>query len=68
MFKVALMDQWLVLMGGSKVVDEVRKYPEEQLSFIDGVSYVRFRYVLTLPMPNSLNHVPIARRVKVHSA
>ena len=62
------MDNWLVLMSGSKVVDEIRRYPEEQLSFADGVEYVRFRYVLRLPVPKSLSYVPIARPVTVYYA
>ena len=44
-FKVALMDQWLVLVSGSKLVDEVIKHAEEQLSFIEGVEDVRFRWI-----------------------
>ncbi len=40
-FKVALIDQWLVVVSGSKMVDEFRKRSDEELSFIEGVEDVR---------------------------
>ena len=42
-FKVALLDQWMVIVSGSKMVDELRKRPDEELSFIEGVEEVRRR-------------------------
>ncbi|KAI0713160.1 cytochrome P450 [Cerioporus squamosus] len=36
-FKVALPDQWLVVLSGPKMIDELRRRPDEELSFIDGI-------------------------------
>ncbi|RPD64699.1 cytochrome P450 [Lentinus tigrinus ALCF2SS1-7] len=36
-FKVALLGQWMVIVSGPKMVDELRKRPDEELSFIEGV-------------------------------
>ncbi|TFK88883.1 cytochrome P450 [Polyporus arcularius HHB13444] len=36
-FKVALIGQWMVVVSGPKMVDELRKRPDEEMSFIEGV-------------------------------
>ncbi|KAI0713162.1 cytochrome P450 [Cerioporus squamosus] len=36
-FKVALLGQWVVVVSGPKMVDELRKRPDEEVSFIEGV-------------------------------
>ena len=41
MFKVALLDQWTVVVSGPKLVDELRKRPDEELSFMEGTEEVR---------------------------
>ena len=40
MFKVALLDQWLVVVSGPKMVDELRRRPDEELSFMEGIEDV----------------------------
>ena len=62
------MDHWLVVMSGSKLVDEVRKRPEEQLSLIEGIEDVRFLYTLRLPVFDSQNHafICIGHWDKIH--
>ncbi|EJF57560.1 cytochrome P450 [Dichomitus squalens LYAD-421 SS1] len=39
-FKVALLDQWLVCLTGSKLLDELRKRGESELSFYKGIEDV----------------------------
>lgn len=39
-FKVALFGQWMVVVSGPKMVDELRKRPDEEMSFIEGVEEV----------------------------
>ncbi|EJF59354.1 cytochrome P450 [Dichomitus squalens LYAD-421 SS1] len=59
-FKVALLDQWLVIVSGSELVDEVRKRPELSLAtFLEDI----FQMKHTLG-PDALGdnfHVPIIR-------
>lgn len=31
-FRVALLDRWMIVAAGSKLVDDIRKAPDEQLS------------------------------------
>ena len=40
-FKVPLLDQWMVIVSGPNMVDELRKRPEEELSVMDGLLEVR---------------------------
>ncbi|KAI9060477.1 cytochrome P450 [Trametes sanguinea] len=39
-FKVAMFDQWLVILSGTHLVEEVRKSPEEVFSSMEGVLYL----------------------------
>ena len=46
MFKVAQFNGWIVVVNGSKLVDEVRKRPDE-LSFDEGMEEVRSPLLLS---------------------
>ena len=48
MFKVALLDQWLVVVSGPKMVDELRRRPDEELSFMEGIEDVSRLSVLLI--------------------
>ena len=48
-FKIALLDQWTVVVSGPKMVDELRKRPDEELSFIEGTEEVRSLRLLVMP-------------------
>ncbi|KAI0334068.1 cytochrome P450 [Cubamyces sp. BRFM 1775] len=37
-FKVAMFDQWLVIISGPKLVEDVRRRPDDELSFVDGAT------------------------------
>ncbi|TBU42576.1 cytochrome P450 [Dichomitus squalens] len=61
-FKVALIDQWLVVVSGSKLVDEVRRHADEQLSFVEGVEdLIQTRYTLGPEMTSDPYHVDIIK-------
>ncbi|KAI1792379.1 cytochrome P450 [Ganoderma leucocontextum] len=45
-FKVALLDQWLVIVSGPKLVDELIKRPDNELSAPEGMAeLVQLRYI-----------------------
>ena len=39
-FKVAFPDKWLVVVSGSHLLDELRRRPDSELSFAEGVEEV----------------------------
>lgn len=36
-FKFALLDQWVVIVSGPDMIDELRRRPAEELSVLDGL-------------------------------
>ncbi|PIL33520.1 cytochrome P450 [Ganoderma sinense ZZ0214-1] len=60
-FKVALIDQWLVVVCGP-LLDEYRKRSDDELSFIEGVEdVIRTRYTLGPEWLNDPYHVDIIK-------
>lgn len=47
-FKVALFDRWLVVVSGRTLVEELRRLPDDQVSFEKGAEEVRL-IVITMP-------------------
>ena len=41
MFKLAMQDRWLVVVNTPELIEELRKLPDDQVSFIDAVHEVR---------------------------
>lgn len=41
MFKVPFIDKWMVVVSGSKLIDDIRRAPDEQLSFLDAINEAR---------------------------
>ena len=41
-FKIALVDRWIVVVSGPQLIEEIRKMPDEQMSFLDAASEVSF--------------------------
>ena len=39
-FKIALFGQWIVVVSGPKIVDDLRKRSDDEVSFIEGVEEV----------------------------
>ena len=46
-FKVALFDKWLLVLSGRKYVEELRKYPDDQVSFLYGTAEVAIVTICT---------------------
>ena len=40
-FKIALFGSWMVMVSGPKMVDELRKKQDDELSFVEGAEEVR---------------------------
>ena len=40
-FKVPMLDRWLVIVTGSRMIDELRRFPDDYVSFLDAVGEVR---------------------------
>ena len=40
-FKIALFDQWLVVVSGTNMVDELMRRPDHEVSFLEGIEEVR---------------------------
>ena len=40
-FKIALFDQWLVVVCGTSMVDELMRRPDHEVSFLEGIEEVR---------------------------
>ena len=40
-FKVAYLDKWLVVVSGPEMLDELRRRPDEEVSFLEGAEEVR---------------------------
>nr|BEI74071.1 cytochrome P450 monooxygenase [Trametes versicolor] len=61
-FKIAMLDRWIVIANGPKLVDEVRRRPDEELNFMDGLgAFVQTKYTLGEAIHNDPYHVDIIR-------
>ena len=50
MFKIALMDRWLVVVTGTRLVDELQKFPDDYVSASEAIGEVS---TVTLGFGNS---------------
>ncbi len=39
-FKVAFLDKWLVVVSGPEMLDELRRRPDDEVSFLEGAEEV----------------------------
>ncbi|THH20029.1 hypothetical protein EUX98_g8657 [Antrodiella citrinella] len=68
-FKISMPDQWLVLISGPKLIEEVRKLPDNAISLADGVDeLIAVRYILGAnivadPFHISLIHAKLQRNL-----
>ena len=46
-FRVALWDQWMVVVSGTKMIDDLRKRSDEEFSFQEGLEQVSGCITLT---------------------
>ncbi|TFK56599.1 cytochrome P450 [Heliocybe sulcata] len=65
-FKIAKMDTWLVVVSGSKLIDEVRRAPDDVLSFAEAINDIKdqtvsIEYTLGPNVHTNEYHIPIVR-------
>ena len=44
MFKIPTPERWIVVVTGPKLIDELRRFPDEQVSFMDAAGEVGFMF------------------------
>nr|ANC28048.1 cytochrome P450 [Polyporus umbellatus] len=60
-FKVSMLDGWLVVLSGPRLIDELRRISDDQLSSVEGVAEVlQLRHTLD-PSFDDQFHVPVVR-------
>ncbi|CAL1693826.1 unnamed protein product [Somion occarium] len=61
-FKIAMLDRWLVVVSGPKLVEELRKLPDEQVSFLEAAQdLVQMKYTFGHEVHDDPIHVEIIR-------
>ncbi|KAI0654307.1 cytochrome P450 [Cubamyces menziesii] len=61
-FKVAMLDQWLVVICGPKLVEDVRKRPDEELSFHEAAAeFIQIKYTVGHEAHHDPYHIDIVR-------
>ncbi|CDO73436.1 hypothetical protein BN946_scf185013.g71 [Trametes cinnabarina] len=61
-FKIAMFDRWLVVVSGPKLVDELRKRPDDELSTEHGLqALIPVQYMVGEETVKDLYHVDIIR-------
>ncbi|KAI0654469.1 cytochrome P450 [Cubamyces menziesii] len=61
-FKIAMLDQWLVVVTGPSMIEELRKRPDTELSFNEGIGeFLQTRYTLGQDVHHNTYHIDIIR-------
>ncbi|OCH91784.1 cytochrome P450 monooxygenase [Obba rivulosa] len=61
-FKVAMMDQWVVVVNGPNMVEELRGFPDEKISFLHAVSkVVQPKYTMGFDAHMDPYHITLVR-------
>ncbi|KAH7906708.1 cytochrome P450 [Hygrophoropsis aurantiaca] len=61
-FKIAALGQWLVVVSEPKLVEELRKAPDEHMSFTEATNdALKIEYTLGYEIHHNAYHVPIIR-------
>ncbi|KAH9895701.1 cytochrome P450 [Cubamyces lactineus] len=61
-FKVAMLDQWLVVISGSKLIEDVGKRPDHELSFHEAAGeFVQTKYTVGHEAHHDPYHVNVVR-------
>ncbi|PIL31339.1 cytochrome P450 [Ganoderma sinense ZZ0214-1] len=61
-FKVAFLDKWLVVVSGAEMLDELRRRPDEEVSFLEGAEEtVQMRYTVGPELMEDPYHVDIIK-------
>ncbi|OCH95706.1 cytochrome P450 [Obba rivulosa] len=61
-FKIPLLDQWIVVINGPELVEELRRYPDEEVSFTDAVTeLLQSKWTLGLEVHKDPYHITLVR-------
>ncbi|KAI1789139.1 cytochrome P450 [Ganoderma leucocontextum] len=61
-FKIPLLDRWMVIVSGPKMVEDIRRRPEDELSFTATVeTLLQYRYTVSQKMHDDPYHVAIVK-------
>ncbi|KAK7686505.1 hypothetical protein QCA50_010103 [Cerrena zonata] len=61
-FKVAMLDRWLIIISGPDLIEEVRKLPDEQVSFAEAVDeFFQLRHTFGRDITSTHLHVDVIR-------
>ncbi|RDX42956.1 cytochrome P450 [Lentinus brumalis] len=61
-FKIALVGQWMVIVSGPKMLDDLRKRPDDEVSFLEGAEEaLQIRFTLGREPVDDPFHVEIIR-------
>ncbi|KAI0741599.1 cytochrome P450 [Daedaleopsis nitida] len=61
-FKVSLLDQWMVIVNGPKLVDDLSKRPDDELSFVEGVEeFIQTQFTLGRETLDDPYHIDIIK-------
>nr|VWO97080.1 Uncharacterized protein [Ganoderma boninense] len=61
-FKIALLDQWVVLLTGKQLIEDLRKRPESELSLSESIEDIQqIRFTVGREMLDDPYHVDIVR-------
>ncbi|KAM5543922.1 hypothetical protein V8D89_002539 [Ganoderma adspersum] len=61
-FKIALFDQWLVVVSGTNMVDELMRRPDHEVSFLEGIEeVVHMKYTVGHEAMSDPYHVGIIK-------
>ncbi|KAH9918497.1 cytochrome P450 [Fomitopsis serialis] len=61
-FRVPLMDRWLVVVSGAAMNEELRKLPDDQMSFLDAAEdLLQAKYTIAKDILRNPIHIPVIR-------
>ncbi|KAH9929782.1 cytochrome P450 [Fomitopsis serialis] len=61
-FRVPLLDRWVVVVSGAAMNEELRKFPDDQMSFIDAAEeLVQAKYTIAKEIHENPIHIPVIR-------
>ncbi|TBU45343.1 cytochrome P450 [Dichomitus squalens] len=61
-FKIALLDRWMVIFSGPKMVEDIRRRPEDELSFTEAVQTIlQYKYTVGQKMQDDPYHTVVVK-------
>ncbi|KAI0071573.1 cytochrome P450 [Panus rudis PR-1116 ss-1] len=61
-FKIAMLDRWIIVVTGPKLVDELRRAPDHQLSFVEAIQDIlQIKWVFGHEIEKDPLHIEIIR-------